>query len=546
MRDRADSLRKLVVVVVATAAMSLALPGFAAPAGADPDPLASLPANAPWLETLNAWRAESHVDPVTENTTWSDGDAKHSKYIVETGDFGHDEDNGGPFATPEGTLAGANGNVAASSDATKSDRAFIEQWITAPFHAAGMLDAQLATTGFGSYRRAGATPWPAAATLDVIRGRTGTAPTLATTFPGYNSVLPVGQQEYHGGESPDPLSGCDGYNDGGLISTGVPLFALLPQAPTAGDLSASLTRDGGIPVTSCAYDETSYANADAPSQTLGRAVLAGRHQVIVVPKQPLHPGSVYHVSISETYSGAMTPIITAWTFTAESLPAVSIGNAAIVEGQSGSRSVRLTASLSRPSLTPVTVHYATADGTATAGSDYTSKSGTITFAAGATSAAVSVTVKGDRVPEANEAFTVGLSSPQGATLHRAKGTVSVMTDDRAGSPTTGVRLSVGAASVVEGNVGARSLRFTVALSTPSTTAVQLHYATTPGTATAGDFSAASGNVTIPAGATTAVVSVRVKADTVAEPTEQFTLTLSAPVGATIDRATALGSILDDD
>jgi hypothetical protein len=208
--------------------------------------------------------------------------------------------------------------------------------------------------------------------------------------------------------------------------------------------------------------------------------------------------------------------------------------------------VRLTASLSRPSLTPVTVHYATADGSATAGSDYTSKSGTITFAAGATSAAVSISVKGDRVPEGNEAFTVVLSSPQGATLHRTKGTVSVLTDDRSGSPTTGVQLSVGAASVVEGNVGARALRFTVALSTPSTTAVQLHYATTPGTATASDFSAASGNVTIPAGATTAVVSVRVKADTVAESTEQFTLTLSAPVGATIDRATALGSILDDD
>ena len=76
--------------------------------------------------------------------------------------------------------------------------------------------------------------------------------------------------------------------------------------------------------------------------------------------------------------------------------------------------------------------------------------------------------------------------------------------------------------------------------------MHFHYATEPGTATSADFGAASGTVTIPAGATTALISIRVKPDTVPEPMEQFTLRLSAPVGATIDRPTALGSILDDD
>ena len=65
----------------------------------------------------------------------------------------------------------------------RRDRKFVEQWITAPFHAAGMLDPKLATTGFGAYRRAGATPWPAAATLDVIRGRTGRRPDDADVVP---------------------------------------------------------------------------------------------------------------------------------------------------------------------------------------------------------------------------------------------------------------------------------------------------------------------------------------------------------------------------
>ncbi len=532
------------VLLGVAALLAGTLLALATPAGAAPDPLEALPLDAPWLQTLNAWRAESHLASVSENTTWSDGDQKHSTYIVETGDFGHDESEGGPFSTPEGIAAGNAGNVAASSDAAKTDRGFIEQWITAPFHAAGMLDPQLATTGFGSDRKPGATPWPAAATLDVIRGRTPGFPSTAATFPGDGALLPVGQQSYRGGESPDPLSPCSGYEDGG-IDTGVPLFALLPQTPTPSTLSASLTRDDGIPVTSCTYDETSYTNPGGDAQNLGRLVLAGRHQAIVVPKQPLRPGSTYHVSITETASGAMSPTTTAWSFTAEALPAVSIGNAAIVEGQSGSRSVRLNVSLSRPSPTAVAVHYATANGTAVAGSDFVAKSGTVTFAPGATSAAVSVTVRGDRTVEPNEAFTVNLSAPQGVSVRRSKGTVSLLTDDRAGTP-TGTRVSVGAASIVEGNLGGRALRFTVALSSPASGAVKVHYATSPGSATSVDFGAVSGNLTIRAGATTALVAVRVKPDTTVEPMEQFTLTLSGSTGAPIDRATAAGSILDDD
>jgi chitinase len=158
---------------------------------------------------------------------------------------------------------------------------------------------------------------------------------------------------------------------------------------------------------------------------------------------------------------------------------------------------------------------------------------------------VSISVLGDRTAEPNEAFTVNLSAPQGVSVRRSKGTVSLLTDDRPGTP-TGTRVSVGAASIVEGNLGARALRFTVALSSPTSSTVKVHYATSPGSATSADFGAVSGDLTIPAGATTALVAVRVKPDTTAEPMEQFTLTLSASTGAPIDRATAAGSILDDD
>ncbi len=519
----------------------------ATPAGAAADPVGTLPIDATWLQTLNAWRAASGLPAVNENAGWSAGAVAHSKYMVETPDYGHDEDSGGVWATADGALAGSNGNVAASSDATKSDRKFVEQWITAPFHAAGLLDPKLATTGFGAYRSAGATPWPAAATLDVIRGRTDPDATAPTFFPGDGSVLPIAEQSYRGGESPDPLSPCPGYA-GSTINTGTPIFVLLPQAPTAATLTATVETNNAT-VDSCAYDETSYTNSDGPSQDLGRNVLAGRHQVVVIPKDPLTPGAHYDVSVSVTYAGAMTPTVSSWSFTAGTLPKVSIGNASIVEGNARTRYVRLTVSLNRKSDVPVSVQYATVPGAATAPSDFSAKAGTVTFRIGSVSTTVTIPIKGDQTLEPNETFTVHLSNPQNATIFRGTGSVQIRTDDKPGVVTNAARLSIGNASVVEGDSTSRQLRFSVSLSTTKTTPVKVDYATSNGPAPAtdsADFVAKSGTLTIPAGQTSVIVAITVRADTTVEPTERFTVKLSNPVGAPIQFGTATGSIHNDD
>ena len=191
--------------------------------------------------------------------------------------------------------------------------------------------------------------------------------------------------------------------------------------------------------------------------------------------------------------------------------------------------------------------YTTAPGTAVAGSDYTTKSGTLTLEPGATSGTISVPVKGDRLIEPNEAFTVKLSNAQGADLRRSSASVSVVTDDRGSAPPAGLRMSIGSPSIVEGNTGSRSLRFTVALSAVPTSAVHVHYAAAPGSATrSSDFSTASGTLTIPAGSTAALIAIRIKADAIVEPTETFTVALFDAVGAVIDRPTGTGSILNDD
>src|SRR5207237_35033 len=99
-------------------------------------------------------------------------------------------------------------------------------------------------------------------------------------------------------------------------------------------------------------------------------------------------------------------------FTTQPPPArsVSIAGASVAEGAAGpTKTVTLTLTLSSAAAGGETVAWATSNATATAGSDYTAASGVVTFAAGATSATISLTVAGDGVVEPDETFGVTLS-----------------------------------------------------------------------------------------------------------------------------------------
>ncbi|PRC49416.1 calcium-binding protein, partial [Mycobacterium sp. ITM-2017-0098] len=124
---------------------------------------------------------------------------------------------------------------------------------------------------------------------------------------------------------------------------------------------------------------------------------------------------------------------------------------------------------------PVSVAYATSNGTATAGSDFTAKSGTVTFAAGVTSQQISVAVVGDTVVEQNETFTVTLSSPTGATIADGSAIGTITNDDVA--PVVLPKVTVADATVVESNSGTKNIVFTVTLDKAATAPVSVAYAT---------------------------------------------------------------------
>ena len=338
-------------------------------------------------------------------------------------------------------------------------------------------------------------------------------------------------------------------------------------------------------------------------------------------------------------------------------PTLSVADASIAEGNSGTSQLVFTVALSQAAGGPVTVHYATGNGTATAGSDYEARSGTLTFAAGETSKTIAVTIDGDAIVEANETLTLALSGASGATIARGTATGTIINDDVQPPPPTGsaalaytvtdnwgsgfigamtvtagsgklngwtvefnssatitniwnaqivshvgnhyvvrnadwdgqvaagqavsfgfqatpgadgtaasgfavngaatgpdsgpppalLTLSIADASVTEGNSGTQDLAFTVTLSAAESTPVTVAYATADGTATAGsDYTATSGTLTFAAGETSKIIHVQVAGDTVVEPNETLTLTLSSPSGATISHGTATGTIVNDD
>ena len=119
-------------------------------------------------------------------------------------------------------------------------------------------------------------------------------------------------------------------------------------------------------------------------------------------------------------------------------PGVSIGPALGDEGDSGSSAWTFVVRLASATDEPVTVNYATSDGTATAGQDYTAVSnGSVTIAAGDTTAEFDVSVNGDEIDEDNEVFNVTISLPSGTTAaaitggHNATALGLIVDDDPA-------------------------------------------------------------------------------------------------------------------
>ena len=170
-------------------------------------------------------------------------------------------------------------------------------------------------------------------------------------------------------------------------------------------------------------------------------------------------------------------------------PTLSIDSPSVNEGDSSTRMLNWTVSLSAASGRRVTVAYAGGTGgTATSGTDHTALvAGALTFSPGDTTKTFGVSVTGDTDEEPNETVVATLSNATNATISTATGTGTIVNDD-------GVLVSIDSPSVTEGDSGSKNLTFTATLSTASAQQVTVDYADAgTGTAASGtDYTAITG------------------------------------------------------
>jgi hypothetical protein len=224
------------------------------------------------------------------------------------------------------------------------------------------------------------------------------------------------------------------------------------------------------------------------------------------------------------------------------VPSITIHDSTVTEGNAGARAATFTVTLSAASTQPINVAYATGDGTATAGSDYQTASGTLTFAPGETSKTVSVLVKGDRLAEPNETFNVNLSGATNATIADAQGLGTILDDEP--------RISITDVSKQEGKKGQTTqFTFTVTLSAVYDQPVTVSFRTTDGTAKTSDndYVAQTGTITFKPGETTKTITIIVNGDGKKEADEYFYLDLFGnSTNSLLTKSRGIGTIQNDD
>lgn len=306
-------------------------------------------------------------------------------------------------------------------------------------------------------------------------------------------------------------------------------------------------------------DEVSYDVVDPPSKGSLSCSSAG---LCTYTARAGTTGTDRFTFRSEDGFGGSSAIAAVTLALDSTTPGVFLGSGDKVEPESGttsSRGMALPVTLSQPSPVPLTVWYWTADGTATAGSDFT-RFGTqaaprsVTVPAGSTWATIAPPIKDDSEVEGDEVFHLRIAAITGgpayigapvgdATIHDADGIARA----DAATPV----LSIASVRQVEGNGPAsRKAQVRLELSKPLTQPLTLRWSTASGTAVAGrDFTAKSNvAVTIKPGTTEISIDLALRSNATIDGDRSFAVAISAINGPTVElrNTTGVVTILDDD
>ena len=305
--------------------------------------------------------------------------------------------------------------------------------------------------------------------------------------------------------------------EGGVAQVHVRLSNASSQAVTASYSTEDVTATGG----------KDYQSEVAGAITIGAGDMEG---VIEVPAfdDGEHEGRETFV-VQLGASGRIVVTI----LDNDSIPGLSVEDVTISED--GGRA-KVAVTLDGASAVRVGVAYATHDGTATAGEDYTGAMGALVFAPGEVKREVFIPVQQDEVLEEDETFTLRLSAPEHAQLLDGEAIVTIVDDPLEVSIYDGT-----------GAENAEELVLPVRLNYTSSRVVSAQFAVTGGTATPDvDFESTQGVVVFEPGSVEAQVRIPLKNDGLVEGDETVEVTLSDPRNALLGQAQATGTITDDE
>ncbi len=243
----------------------------------------------------------------------------------------------------------------------------------------------------------------------------------------------------------------------------------------------------------------------------------------------------FSIRLSNPNGGTLQAPVTSFEIEDDDAPVTSLSVVAAPTRESAG-AVVFTATLSAPQAESIVATYGTFSDEATAGVDFVSSTGSITFAPGATTASFSIPLVSDSVLEPNETFGVLVSAA--VILREGEGTATILDDD--GFSVSGV--------VVQESKGGAFASFTVSLGSPLAAPATVSFTTVGGTAQPSqDYTPVSGTLTFAPGTTSQAVKVTILDNDIGEQTEQFAFVLTSSsdnTGILVGKATAL--IIDDD
>ena len=315
-------------------------------------------------------------------------------------------------------------------------------------------------------------------------------------------------------------------------------FKVLIDNALASDLLINLQYSGTATI---GEDYSSPASATIIAGQLETEII-----LTVIDNAIAEPSETVVVSISTTDNPAVNIETNSVTINIDDNDAATISLAGFsLTETDASQTANFVATMSAAAQHDVLLSFSTSDGTALAGSDFTAQTAAAyTIAAGQTSVNIPVTILGDQISEPTETFTGTISinnaNAQQVTVLNPTATATITDDDAASFSINDITVNEGAGSAI----------FTVTLSAAVQGGASLQYATVDGTALAtSDYTASSGSLTFTGNVgETKSITVAIIDNAVAEPTETFSIKLSAPTGNNVSIADSEGicSITDND